>query len=73
MNFLIIKNNFKHDRFFALYDVIHDANYIILMMTLHNVSVGQTETTGAGVEKVKISANPDNFMTKIFLAILFRK
>ena len=29
----------------------------------------QTETVGAGVEKVKISANPDNFITKIFLAI----
>ena len=29
----------------------------------------KTETTGAGVGKVKISANPDNFITKIFLVI----
>ena len=29
----------------------------------------KTKTTGAGVEKVKISANPDNFITKIFLVI----
>ena len=29
----------------------------------------KTETIGAGVEKVKISANPENFMTKIVLAI----
>ena len=26
----------------------------------------KTETIGAGVEKVKISANPDNLITKVF-------
>ena len=29
----------------------------------------KTETTGAGVEKVKISANPKNYITKIVLVI----
>ena len=29
----------------------------------------KTETIAAGVERVKISANPGNFITKIFLAI----
>ena len=29
----------------------------------------KTETIGAGVEKVKNSANPDNFITKTLLAI----
>ena len=29
----------------------------------------KTETIRAGVEKVKILANPDNLITKIFLAI----
>ena len=29
----------------------------------------KTETIGAGVEKVKISANPNNLITKIILAI----
>ena len=29
----------------------------------------ETETISAGVEKVKISANPDNLITKMFLAI----
>ena len=33
----------------------------------------KTETIGAGVEKVKISVNPNNFISKIFLAILLRK
>ena len=27
----------------------------------------KTETTGAGVEKVKVSANPSNFITKFSL------
>ena len=31
--------------------------------------LAKTETTGAGVEKVKISTYADNFITKIFLAI----
>ena len=29
----------------------------------------KTDTIGAGVEKVKISANSDNLITKAFLAI----
>ena len=29
----------------------------------------ETETIRAGAEKVKISANPDNLITKMFLAI----
>ena len=29
----------------------------------------ETETIRAGEEKVKISANPDNLITKMFLAI----
>ena len=29
----------------------------------------KTETIGAGVHKVKISATPDNLITKIFLVI----
>ena len=39
------------------------------------VSLPKTEITGsgAGVEKVKMSANTDNFITKIFLAIQLRK
>ena len=35
--------------------------------------MAKTETIRAGVEKVKISANPDNLITKILLAILRRK
>ena len=31
--------------------------------------LAKTETIGAGVEKVKISANPNNLITKIFFAI----
>ena len=33
----------------------------------------KTETLRAGVEKVRISTNPDNLITKMFLAILLRK
>ena len=45
------------------------AHYVILMMAMS----AKTETTGAVVEKEKISANHDNFITKIFLAIKLRK
>ena len=31
--------------------------------------LAKAETIGAGVEKMKISADPDNFITKIFLVI----
>ena len=34
------------------------------MVKLHNVS-DKAETTGAGVEKVKISENPDNFNERL--------
>ena len=45
-------------------------HYVILMMILHSVQMtAKTETIGAGVEKVKISANLDNLITKIFLVI----
>ena len=30
---------------------------------------GKIETIGAGVEKKKISANPENFIAKIVLAV----
>ena len=33
----------------------------------------KNETIGAGVEKVKISVNPNNFITKVILAIPLRK
>ena len=33
--------NFKRDRFFALYDIVHVRLYLISMMTLHNVSCHQ--------------------------------
>ena len=55
---------------FILYDVIHvralrhNDDYVALCA----MSV-KTETTGAGVEKGKISANRDNLITKILLAI----
>ena len=42
---------------------------IIISFQKYNVHVGKIETIGAGVEKVKISANPDKFITKLFLAI----
>ena len=46
------------------------AHYVILMMTFDNVQCWpKAETLGAGAEKVKISANRDNLITKIFLAI----
>ena len=45
------------------------SHYVILMMTLHGAMSVKTENTGAGVEIVKISANRDNLITKIFLAI----
>ena len=57
LNFLFIIYNFKRTRF------LH------LMATLHNVQMmAKTETIGAGEEKVKISAIPDNLITKIFFA-----
>ena len=41
------------------YTIVHN---VISMMTSHNVSLSaKTETTGAGVEKVKVSANSYNF------------
>ena len=57
-------------RFFAL-------NAVIQVYTLSHINddialctmSAKTETIGAGVEKVKFSANPDNLITKIFLAI----
>ena len=68
MNCLFIIYNFKPDRFFALNDVTH-------IHTLHHINddtalcamSAKTETTGA--ENVKISANPDILIIKIFLAI----
>ena len=46
--------------------IVHD---VIFMMTLHNMYLSSTiETTGAGVEKIRKSANPGNFITKMFLA-----
>ena len=39
-----------------------------LMMTFDNVQ-WWLKTIGAGVEKMKISADRDNLITKIFLAI----
>ena len=70
MNFLFIIYNFKRNRFFALNDVIHvrtlrHINDDIALCTM----TAKTETIREAVEKVKISANPDNLITKIFLAI----
>ena len=45
----------------TLRDIYDDVAYCVMS--------AKTETTGAGVEKVKISANPYNFISKIFLAI----
>ena len=46
------------------------AHYVILMMTLHNVQwrskLKKKRKMRAGVEKVKLSENPDNLITKIF-------
>ena len=55
---------------FVLYDVIHvrTLRHIDDDVALCAMSV-KTETTGTGVEKVKISAKRDNLITKIFLAI----
>ena len=70
--FIICIYNFKGGRFFALNDVIHVRISRLIHDDLHNVQwlkLAKTETTGEGEEKVKISANPDNFITKIFIAI----
>ena len=67
LNYLFIIYNFKRDRFLAIKTSYTIAHYVILMMTLHNVS----ETTG--LRESEISANLDNFITKIFFTILFRK
>ena len=56
---------FEYTRFFALNGDIHVHSLRHIMMTLW----AKTETIAAGVERVKISANPDNLITKIFLAI----
>ena len=44
------------------------ALYVILMITLYNDGA-KTEILGARVEKGNISTNPENFITKIVLAI----
>ena len=60
--------------FFALNDVIHvDTLRHINDDVAQRAMSAKTETIGAGVEKVKISANPDKFITKIFFAISLRK
>ena len=70
LNFLFIIYNFKCDRFFVLYDFIHFRTLRPINDDISECAMSaKTKTTGAGVEKVKISANPDNFMTKIFLVI----
>ena len=76
LNFLFNIYNFKRVRFFALNNVT--LNYVHTLRHINdNVAqcamLAKTETIGAGVEKVKISANPDNLITKIFLAIYLRK
>ena len=70
VNFLFIIYNFKRDRFSALNDVIHVRTSRLLNgdVALRSMSA-KLKSKGAGVEKVKISANPDKFITKIFLAI----
>ena len=70
MNFLFIIYNFKRDRLFALNDVIYvrTLRHINDDVALCAMST-KTETIGAGVEKVKIAANPDNLISIIFPAI----
>ena len=70
MNFLFIIYHFKlkRNRFFAVNDVIQvrtlrHINDDVALCTM----TAKTETIRAGVEKVKISANPDNFITKMSL------
>ena len=62
LNFLFIIYYFKRDRFLHY---IHDCTWSRCIVCL----TATTETKGAGIEKVKISSNPDNFITKIFFVI----
>ena len=60
----------KCDRFFALNDVIHICTLRhINDEVAYCVMLVKTDTTAEGVEKVKISVDPDKLITKIFLAI----
>ena len=70
MNFLFIIYTFKRARFFALNDVIRvrTLRHFSDDVALRSMSA-KLKPIGAGVEKVKISANPDTFIAKIFLAI----
>ena len=63
-------HNFKRDRVFALSDVIQSHTLCHINDDVEQCAMlAKTETIGAGVEEVKISANPDNLITKITLAI----
>ena len=70
LNFLFIIYHFKRNRFFAVNDVIHvrTLRHINNDVASHTMTA-ETETIRAGAKKVKISANPDNLITKMFLAI----
>ena len=66
-NFLFIIYNFKSDRFFALYDVIHVCTLRCIVDDIALCAMStKTETTGARVEKVRISANLDYFIKMKF-------
>ena len=54
----------------TLYKIAHDN---MLDHKWPHILAPKTETTGAGVKKMKTSANPDNFVTKMFLMIQLRK
>ena len=49
----------------SIYDAVYESVVVITNMRLSS----RTETTGGGVEKIKILSNPDNVMTNMFIAI----
>ena len=56
--------------FFALNDGIHVRKLRHINDDVAKCAMlAKTETIGRGVEKVKISANPENFITKSFLVL----
>ena len=70
----------KHDKLFCTmnsymipHDDIHDRKWCHIYDDLIMCMPSKAETTGAGVNKMKISANHNNFITKMFLTIQLLK